>query len=119
MSYRRSPRRDRCEPTYPVEDGAIQMARDGDLRQLERDVSRMPYHLRTDLDQLVPQRRQCPVLHARWQRDPPQEVAQVVRQDVKLQPRTWLASKLEHDSRVQRTACFPSLIHCSAVPRWL
>src|SRR4030095_1796706 len=31
--------------------------------------------------------------------------------------RTALARKVVHDSRVHLTACFPSLIHCSAVPR--
>ena len=40
-----------------------------------------------DLDQLVPQGRQRPVFHTRRQRQPPQEVAQVVRQGKQLQPR--------------------------------
>ena len=33
--------------------------------------------------------------------------------------RTALAAKVRHDSRVHLTALLPSLIHCSAVPRWL
>ncbi len=36
-------------------------------------------HLRPDLDQLVAQRRERPLLHTRWQRQLAQEVAQVVR----------------------------------------
>src|SRR5712664_4595856 len=33
--------------------------------------------------------------------------------------RTSLARKRWHESRVQWVASLPSLIHCSAVPRWL
>jgi hypothetical protein len=33
--------------------------------------------------------------------------------------RTALAAKVRHDSRIHLTALFPSLMCCSAVPRWL
>ena len=45
----------------------------------------MAHHLRTDLDQLLPQRRQRPVFHGSRQRQPTQEVAEVVRQGEQLQ----------------------------------
>ena len=43
--------------------------------------------LRPDLDQLLPQRGQRPVLHRPRQREPPQEVPEVVRQGEELKPR--------------------------------
>ena len=57
---------------------------DGHLGQLERHISGVPDHLGADLDQLAPQRRQCPSLHAGGQRQPTQEVVQVVCQQVQL-----------------------------------
>ena len=33
--------------------------------------------------------------------------------------RTWLSAKSWHESLVHLTAFLPSLIYCSAVPRWL
>jgi len=43
------------------------------------------------------------------------EVAKVVGQRVELKA----AAKVRHDSSVHLLAPLPSLIHCSAVPRWL
>src|SRR5215831_9864895 len=63
---------------------------DGDLRHLEDDIASVAHHLRADLDQLLLQARQRPVL------------------DV---------SALAADSRVHLIAPLPSLIHCSHVPR--
>ena len=42
--------------------------------------------LRSDLDQLLPQRRQRPMTNVRWQRQSSEEIAQVVRQGEQLQP---------------------------------
>src|ERR1700730_18225713 len=65
-----------------------------------RSLSTSPW----DLDRL--QRRQCP-----------QEVAEIVGQRMKR--RTALAANERHDSRVHLIVPFPSLIHCSQVPRLL
>ena len=46
----------------------------------------MADHFSADRDQLVPQRCQRPVPHAPRQRQATQEVAQVIRQHVQLQP---------------------------------
>ena len=87
LSCRRCPRRQRGEPSYPLKDRPVQPARHRDFGQLKRDVSGVMNHLRTDLDELVAQRRERPLLHTRRQRQPAQEVAQVVRQHMQLQPR--------------------------------
>ena len=39
-----------------------------DLRHLERDIAAVADHLRADLDQLLPERGQRPVLDLLWQR---------------------------------------------------
>jgi len=57
------------------------------LRPVDYDVFRVPRHLGTDLDEFLPQRRQRPMPHWFRQSQPPQKVAQVVRQGKQLQPR--------------------------------
>ncbi len=47
----------------------------------------MTGNLGADLDELFPQRRQRPMLNISGQRQPPQEVRQVVGQRKQLQPR--------------------------------
>jgi len=66
-SYRRCPRRQRGESSYPFEDRSVQPTRDSHLRHLEGDVLGMPNHFGPDLDQLFPQGRHRPGLHGTWQ----------------------------------------------------
>src|ERR1035437_5399940 len=63
-----------------------QLARHRHLRHLEDNLPGMAHDLRPDLDQFLPQRRQCPVTHCLGQYRLPQEVAQVVGQHEQLQP---------------------------------
>src|SRR6516162_9559190 len=50
------------QQTDPLHKGREQLLRDGDFRQLEGEVLGVGDHLGPDLDQLLPQRRQRPVL---------------------------------------------------------
>ena len=104
------------KPCDPLQDAAEQLARHRHLRHLEDHVAAMGDHLRADLHHLLPQRGQRPPLDLTRQRQGAQEVGQVVGQRVKLEADA-LARNVVHDSRVHLTACLPSLIHCSAVPR--
>lgn len=67
------------------QDRGEQWSRDRHLRHLEHDAPGAMHRLRTDLDEFVPQRRQRPVFHGGRQRQPPQEVAQIIRQGEELQ----------------------------------
>jgi hypothetical protein len=60
------------EPLDAVQNCCEQIARYGHLGQLGRHVPGVPDDPRTDLDQLLPQRRQRPVLNATRQRQPPE-----------------------------------------------
>lgn len=60
----------------------------------------MPDDLRPDLDRLILQRAQGPVLNTCWQRKPTHEVYQVVRQGRQLKPHL-----LANDLRKKLTAC--------------
>ena len=62
-----------------VEDCNEQLPSDSHFGKLERHVFRVPGHLRPDLDELLPERCQRPVLHITGQGKPTQEVGQVVR----------------------------------------
>jgi hypothetical protein len=53
--------------------------------RLEDHLPGMAHHLRSDLDEFLPQRRQRPVTHRLGQHRLPQEVARVVRQREQLQ----------------------------------
>jgi len=75
----RDPRR-QCQPRNAVEDASKQVPRHRHLSQLEHDILGVPRHLGSDLDELLPQRRQRSVSHRFRQDQPPQKVAQVVGQ---------------------------------------
>ncbi len=79
LSYRRCPRRQRGKPSHPLKDRPVQPARHCDFGQLRRDVSGVMIHLRTDLDQLVPQGRERPLLHTRRQRQAAHAKANLTR----------------------------------------
>src|SRR5258708_12250699 len=62
------------------------LLRDGDLGHLEDDIAAVARHLRADLDQLVLQGRQRPVLDRLRRRQRAQEIAEVVGERMKLEP---------------------------------
>src|SRR5215470_14970387 len=59
---------------------------DGDLGHLEDNIAAVAHHLRADLDQLVLQTRQRPVLDRLRRRQRAQEIAEVVGERMKLEP---------------------------------
>ena len=61
----------------PPENPGEQLPRHGDFRQLEEDKLGVPHHLGPDLDQLLPQRRDCPAFDRFRQHQLPKEVGQV------------------------------------------
>ena len=70
---------------YPVQNRPEQFTRNGDFCQLERHVSSVTDYLRPDLDQLVSERRQRPMAYPLRQRQPTEEIAEIVRQGEQLQ----------------------------------
>ena len=74
------------QPLDAAEDQSEQGSEDRHLRQREHHAPGVKHDLASDLDEFVPQRGQRPMFHARRQRQPPQEVAQVVRQGKQLLP---------------------------------
>ena len=86
--FRRSARR-RAWSSQSVDqpqDAPEQVARHGDLCHLEGDITAMGNDLRPDLDQLLPDGGQRPVLHLLGQRQGPHEIGQIVGRGVKLEP---------------------------------
>jgi hypothetical protein len=73
------------QPGDSSQNSPKQLAGNSHLGKLERHVFRVPRDLRTDLDQLLPQRCQRPVLHVSGQGKPTQEVGEIVRQSEQLQ----------------------------------
>src|SRR5260221_10966204 len=59
---------------------------DGDLRHLEDDIASVAHHLRADLDQLLLQARQRPVLDRLRCRKRAEKVAKIVGERMKLEP---------------------------------
>ena len=68
-----------------MQDLGEQCSGDGDFCELECDVAAMSHDLRADLDELLPKRRQRPVLNLLRQRQRAQEVAEIVGERVELQ----------------------------------
>ena len=68
---------------YPGKDAPQQVSRHGYLRHLEGDVRCTPHDLGPDLDQLVPEGGQRPVLHKPQQRKAPQEVLSCTSADTR------------------------------------
>ncbi len=75
----------RPQPVNQAQDLSEQRFRDSDLCELECDVAAMSHDLGTDLDQLVAQRGQGPVLGRLRQRQRAQEVAGILGERVELQ----------------------------------
>jgi hypothetical protein len=59
---------------------------DGDLGHLEDNIAAVAHDFRTDLDQLVLQTRQRPVVDRLRRRQRAQEIAEVVGERMKLEP---------------------------------
>ena len=59
---------------------------DGDLGHLEGDIAAVADDLRADLDQLLLQARQRPVLDRLGRRQRAQEIAEIVGERMKLEP---------------------------------
>jgi len=77
--------REQPKSAYPVQNRPEQFTRNGDFCQLERHVSSVTDYLRPDLDQLVSERRQRPMAYPLRQRQPTEEIAEIVRQGEQLQ----------------------------------
>ena len=91
------------QPRDAVEYASKQASRHSRLGQLERHVPRVPGRLGPDLDQLLAQRRQGSVPYRIRQRQPTQEVAQVVGQYEQLQPHLVVIELVARQTRpVQR-----------------
>jgi hypothetical protein len=73
------------------------------LGQLEHEVPRMPDQPPAGLEESLLETRQGLALDG----------------DRQNEPRTSFARNRWQESRVQWVASLPSLIHCSAVPRWV
>ena len=70
----------------PVDDGREKFSRHGNLGHLEDRVPRMTHYLRTDLDELLPERRHRPMPDRLGQLHLPEKVSEIVRQGEKLKP---------------------------------
>jgi hypothetical protein len=88
-----------------------QLARYCHFGHLENRVAAMAHDLRPDLHQLLAQGRERPPLDLARQGQ-----GEVVGERVELEPHR-VDAEASHESRVQRIAYLPCLIHCSAVPR--
>jgi hypothetical protein len=88
------------------------------LGQLEHEVPGMSDEAATGLEQPLLQARQRPTPNGQGQDEPAQEIAQIVGDDAQEQPHL-IGPESMAGERAQGVAALPSLIHCSAVPRWL
>src|SRR5262250_3445982 len=78
---------------------------DGDLGHLEDDIAAVAHHLRADLDQLVLQTRQRPVLDRLRRRQRAQEIAEVVGEGMKLEPHRVGGERSASIARTSRNCC--------------
>ncbi len=70
--------RNRPQPANQAQDLGEQSSGDSDLCELKGDIAAMSHDLGADLDELLPERRQRPVLDLLRQRQRAQEVADIV-----------------------------------------
>ena len=83
----RDPRRRNCQPCNPIKNRGEQSPWHSHFGQLERHVLGVACHLRPDLDELLSQRSERPVLNILRQCQSSQKVRQVVSQGKQLQAR--------------------------------
>src|SRR6266850_515806 len=74
------------QPRGAIEDAAEQLSRHRDFGHLEDEVAAVRDHLRPDLHHLLAQARQRPLRDLARQRQGTEEVGEVVRQHVELEP---------------------------------
>ena len=74
------------QPSYPLQNRPEQSLGHGHFRHLEHYAPGVGDHLRTNLDELLPERRQRPVLYRAREGQRTQELAQIVRQGGRLEP---------------------------------
>src|SRR5262245_8663964 len=72
---------------------------DGDLGHLEDNIAAVAHYLRADLDQLVLQTRQRPVLDRLRRRQRAQEIAEIVGEGMKLEPHRVCGERSARQSR--------------------
>jgi hypothetical protein len=105
-----------------AQDIGKEVSRDGDFRHLEGDVAAVAHHLRADLDQLLLQARQRPILDRFRRCQGAQEIAKIIGERMKLEPNGIGSERPARQPRPLDRALIaplPSLIHCSHVPRLL
>ena len=88
------------------------------LRQLQDEVAGMADEPPAGLEQPLLQARQRPALDGERQDQPTQEIAEVVGDNPEEQADLIGPEPVTGEARPV-VAILPSLIHCSAVPRWL
>ncbi len=76
----------RPQSVNEMQDLGEQRSGDSDLCELEGDVPPVAHDLRADLDELLPECRQRPVLDILRQRQCAQEVAEIISERMKLKP---------------------------------
>jgi len=86
--------------------------------QLQDEVPGMSDEASTGLEQALLQARQRPALDGDRQDQPTQEIAEVVGDNPEEQADLIGPEPVTGEARPV-VAILPSLIHCSAVPRWL
>ncbi len=74
------------QPVNQAQNLSEQGSCDGHLRHLESDVTAVAHDPRADLDQLLAQRGQRPVLDLLRQGQRPNEIAEIVSERMKLKP---------------------------------
>jgi len=109
--------RRRPQPTGPAQDRREQRPGHGHLSQLERQGLGTRDHLRPDLDQLLSQGRQAPVLHLAGQRQLPQEDPQVAKACGEVAPASPARAKppCRRHGRPAWRSTTPDLFHARPV----
>ena len=88
------------------------------LGQLQDEVPGMSDEAPARLEEPLLEAGQGPTLDAEGQHEPAQEIAEIVGDDCEQQA-DLIGPEPVAGEAVQWVAALPSLIHCSAVPRWL
>jgi hypothetical protein len=106
------------EPLDALENLPKEAPRQVAFGELQGEVPGMSDEPRAGLEEPLLETRQGPALDGDGQDQPAQQIAEVIGDHPEEQPHL-VGPKRWQESRVQWVASLPSLIHCSAVPRWL
>jgi hypothetical protein len=112
----RPPPRSPVAAAGPAQDRGEHGGRSRDLGGLKDQAAPVAHDAGADLHEPLAQRAQRPVRNLVRQDEQAQTVGQVVGARDRLEL-DRVARELRQDSRVQRSARFPYLVQCSAVPR--